>query len=384
MKIKLISCWYNTSYAAYSQGLRQALERDTGEPVGVIASNCGCNDPMDGVFFDQNCDYFKMPHLKYWNSQNPVKRWIRNSGRQILYHERARRYMQLAQDAQILHFQQTLNAYGSNVVFNWLEMNCLAARVVTVHELDPYQQDYPEVNLTYNLADRIIVHATELRDALVDYGVDAGRIDIIEHGVQMMPVSEQAREGIVFYGGHKLNASKGLDVLCKAMALVRRELGAATPAIKIHGFYGDDTRNYGLACIAQSEVADLVQWLDRLDTDAVAREYQKSLLCVLPFTGSFAGFAAANAMANGVPVIGTRHAGLPEHLGDTGTWIEPNDPEGLAREILRLLGDAPLRNDIAKRARARAQEHLSWDAIARKTLESYRRALDRRSLEIAA
>jgi glycosyltransferase involved in cell wall biosynthesis len=375
MHIKLISCWFNTSYAAYSNGLKKAIEKQIGEEVGVIASNCGCNDPMDGVFFDKTSDYFELPHLHYWKSTNPVKRWLRNTGRQVLYRERAKRYLRRSEGADVLHFQQTLNAYGSNVVFNWLEMESSAARVVTVHELDPFQTDFPDSNLAYNKADRIVVHAGELRDELIKLGVDAQRIDIVEHGVDIVPESNESREGIVFYGGHKLNSSKGLETLARALTIVRERLGSSTPVLKIHGYYGDDTRQYGVDVLEKAGVSDLVRWLDRIDSEQVTREYQRSLLCVLPFTGSFAGFAVANAMANGVPVIGTRYAGMPEHLGDTGTWVQPNQPEELAAAILKLLGDPALRSEIAVRARARAVAQLSWDAVATKTIESYQSAL---------
>jgi glycosyltransferase involved in cell wall biosynthesis len=379
MRIKLVSCWFNTSYAEYSNGLRKALEAQVGAEVGVIASNCGCNDPMDGVFFDDSSDYFEMPHMKYWNSTNPLKRWIRLSTRQVLYRERAKRYMQRADDAEVLHFQQTLNGYGSAVVFNWLKMSTAAARIVTVHELDPFQLDFKKENLAYNLADRIIVHAGDLRQELIDLGVDSQRIDVIPHGAQIPPVSDAAREGIVFYGGHKLNATKGLANLAHAMALVRAELGAATPVLKIHGYYGEDTRVDGLQVLEEAGIVDLVRWLDRINNEEVIEEYQRSLLCVLPFTGSFAGFAVSNAMANHLPVIGTRFAGMPEHLGDTGTFVEAGDPEQLAASILKHLADPVLRSELAARARMRAESLLSWEKVASKTIETYQRALQRKA-----
>ncbi len=96
---------------------------------------------------------------------------------------------------------------------------------------------------------------------------------------------------------------------------------------------------------------------------------------MLPYTGSFAGFPAVNAMANGLPVIGTRCAGLPEHLGDAGTWVEMNDSEGLANAISDLLSNEVLRHNIAAKGRERAEALFSWDAIARKTLGSYEKAI---------
>ena len=333
MKVKLISCWFATSYGDYTNGLRSALERCLGNEVGVIATNCGCGDSaeINRQFMNSRCDYFELPQINYYKSVNPVKRWLRLKGCQLLHRERAKQYMKRTGDADVLHFQQILYATGSVPLFNWLSMPSKAARVVTVHELDPYQRDYPEANLQYNLADRVIVHTHELKQSLISLGVDSERIDIVEHGVDIHPVSNETREGIIFYGGHKLYSGKGLDVLFRAMALLKERLGPNTPQLKIHGPYGSP--QYGYQCASEAGIADNVRWLHLISLEETVSEYQRSLLCVLPFTGSFAGFPAVNAMANGLPVIGTRCAGLPEHLGEAGTWVEKNDPEGLANAI---------------------------------------------------
>ncbi|MHB8533904.1 MAG: glycosyltransferase family 4 protein [Sulfuricaulis sp.] len=377
MKVKIISCWFTTSYGDYTDGLRRALERCLGIEVGVIASNCGCGDSVEvnRRFMDRRCDYFELPHIYYYRSVNPVKRWLRIKGSQLMQRARAKQYLKRTGDAAVLHFQQILNAYGSVALFNWLSMSSKAARVVTVHELDMHQQDFPETNLKYNLADRIIVHTHEMKQSLISLGVDSERIDIVEHGVDISPVSNETREGIIFYGGHKLHSGKGLDVLFRAMALVKERLGPNTPLLKIHGHYGYVTPVYGLQCASEAGIADNVRWLNQISVAATISEYQRSLFCVLPFTGSFAGFPAVNAMANGLPVIGTRCAGLPEHLGEAGIWVEINDSEGLANAIGDLLSNEALRQNIAAKGRKRAETLLSWDTIARKTLDSYERAI---------
>ena len=140
--------------------------------------------------------------------------------------------------AEVLHFQQILNATGSVTVFHWLGMPSPAARVVTVHELDPYQLDFPKSNLQYNRADRIIVHCQEMKDSLSRLGVDGQRIDVVQHGVEIRPMVDGPREGIIFYGGHHLESGKGFDTLFAAMRLVKERLGAA-PRLTIHGHYGE-------------------------------------------------------------------------------------------------------------------------------------------------
>ncbi|MHB8624356.1 MAG: glycosyltransferase family 4 protein [Sulfuricaulis sp.] len=386
MKVKIISCWFATSYGAYSDGLRKALERQLRAEVGIIATNCGCGDPVqvNRQFQDRRCDYFEFPNISYFKSANPVKYWLRNTARQVVYRERAKRYLARSDGADVIHFQQTLNAFGSVALFNWLALPSEAARVVTVHELDPDQQDFRRSSLKYNRADRIIVHSDEMKQSLVSLGVDSERIDVIEHGVEIRPIPNGARDGIVFYGGHKLHSGKGLETLLDAMALVKRRLGPNSPVLKIHGHYGTTTPEYGLSSASKAGVADDIRWLNQISLEATISEYQKSMLCVLPYTGSFAGFPAVNAMANGVTVIGTRKAGLPDHLGDNGVWIEANDSAMLANTIVDLLNDKARRQDIADKGRARAEKLFNWDAIAKRTIDSYERAVHSKKMRSVA
>ena len=240
MKVKIISCWFATSYGAYTDGLRLALERRLGSEVGIIATNCGCGDPIavNRQFQDQRCEYFEFPNIGFHKSANPVKYWLRTRLRILLCWERRRPFHRRDGAADVLHFQQILNATGSATVFHWLGMPSRAARVVTVHELDPYQPDFPESNLQYNLADRIIVHFQELKDSLCGLGVDAQRIDVVQHGVEIRPLVDGPREGIIFYGGHRLEGGKGFDTLLQAMRLVKDRLGARAPRLTIHGHCG--------------------------------------------------------------------------------------------------------------------------------------------------
>jgi len=68
-----------------------------------------------------------------------------------------------------------------------------------------------------------------------------------------------------------------------------------------------------------------------------------SLLLVLPYTGGFAGLPAVVAAGNRLPVVCTRKAGIPDHLGECGIWIEEQNPKQLAVRILELLNNNSLR-----------------------------------------
>ena len=125
-----------------------------------------------------------------------------------------------------------------------------------------------------------------------------------------------------------------------------------------------------------SGIAELVQWRNQIDTQETAEAYGKALLCVLPYTGSFAGWPAVNALTYGTAVIATRRAGLPEHLGEAAVWIPENDSQSLAEAILRLLTDERARQELVASGRTRAESLFGWDTIAAKTMTSYKAALD--------
>ena len=378
MKVKLISCFFANSYGTYTNGLRLALERRLGHEVGVIASNCGCGDQseVDRKFIDRRCEFVEFVNVPYYKRSNAAREWLEVQARQAVYRERARRFHKLDGDAGVLHFQQILNAFGSVTVFNWLNKPCKAARVVTIHEFDPYQLQHPELSLGYNKADGIIVHTEKMRDEAISLGVRANLINVVQHGIEISPVTEQPREGLVYYLGHKFNWSKGLSTLLTSLALLKKEMGPAAPIVSIHGHYGKTTPEEAKKLVQETGNEANVRWLDEISFEDASNLYQRTLLCVVPFTGSFAGYPATLAMNYGVPVIGTREAGLPEHLGDAGVWIERDDPSGLAATILRLLNDEPERRRIAELGRARAESELGWDAIAQKTMRVYEKAIE--------
>jgi glycosyltransferase involved in cell wall biosynthesis len=53
-------------------------------------------------------------------------------------------------------------------------------------------------------------------------------------------------------------------------------------------------------------------------------------------------------------VVAYAHGGLPEVIGDSGLLVAPRDGAALGDAIARLLADAALWEDLARRGRARA------------------------------
>lgn len=71
--------------------------------------------------------------------------------------------------------------------------------------------------------------------------------------------------------------------------------------------------------------------------------------------------AMLEAMASGVPVVATRHGGIPEAITDgvSGLLVEENDAPALAQAVQRLIQDSDLRATIAKGGREAVEREFS-------------------------
>ena len=378
MRVTFIGCPFRTSYGHYIDSLRRNIQADYGDTVEWVASNCGCGDPVerDRLFQTKPSAYFDMKHVGDYESHTAWKRWLRRGARNISYRSRTRRYAKLAGNSDVQHVQQTLNAYGSMVVFHWLKRRAAAAKVVTVHELDAHQKRFPHLDRLYNRADAVIVHNAELREQLLAHGVETARVHVLPYGADLPDdPNDRERAGIVFYGGHHLLSGKGLDTLLHATKLLHERLGERAPIVTLHGHYGTQTPAEANQLARSLGVADRLIWLNQIDDTEIGPLYRSAQLAVLPYAGGSAGLPACAAAANGLPVIATRRAGIPDQLGECAAWIDENNPGQLAREIERLLADRAARSALAEQAYQRAKELLSWSAVAGRTIELYRTAL---------
>jgi glycosyltransferase involved in cell wall biosynthesis len=382
VNVKIVSCWFATSYGTYTDGLRRGLERKLGREVGIIASNCGCGDPMEvsRTFVDKRCSFIEFPNVPYATMSSRPKQLVLDTVRKAAYCERAKRYMKETGDADVVHFQQILNAFGSITATAWLDLPCKAARVVTVHELDPYQQKHPELSAKYAKADALVVHTNEMRAELIALGAWRERVHVVQHGVDLGRPTDDPRSALVFYGGHKLENGKGALALFAALAIVKQALGDAMPRMRIHGHYTETGVNWAKKSAKEAGLEHDIDWLDQIDHQTAIAEYRRARAVILPYTGGFAGYPASLAAASGAAVIGTRRAGLPEHLGDGALFVPERDPTALAAAIVRVVRDEGERRRVADVARAYAERELGWDTIAKKTAAIYEEAVARASV----
>lgn len=108
--------------------------------------------------------------------------------------------------------------------------------------------------------------------------------------------------------------------------------------------------------------------------ESVHEFYQSIDFLVLPSI-DFEDFpnVIIEALAMGLPVIGTKVAGIPEQImdGENGCLVEPRDFVALSQAIVKLKADKPLRKKMGKISRTLYENNYTPDVSIKKYIKIY-------------
>jgi glycosyltransferase involved in cell wall biosynthesis len=172
----------------------------------------------------------------------------------------------------------------------------------------------------------------------------------------------------------RLEPVKGLDVLLDAFG----QLGTQASLViagdgSLRERLADDMRAmprvHLLPAVSYADMPALLRSLDVLVLPSVT---------ILPLDREQFGRVLVEAMAAGVPVVGSSSGAIPEVIGDAGLVVPEGDPGALARALERVLTEPDLRTTLVNRGRQRVRRHYAWPVVADQTVDLFRSAIDHR------
>jgi colanic acid/amylovoran biosynthesis glycosyltransferase len=164
------------------------------------------------------------------------------------------------------------------------------------------------------------------------------------------------------------------------MALVARD-----HADVVHTVIGDgDLRHQLEALVLSLGLTDRVRFLGERTHDEVREHIGRSSLLVAPSVTAVDGDEEGipntlkEAMAARVPVVATRHAGIPELVEDgvSGHLVPERDVDALAARIGALVADPERRAAMGRAGERAVRRNYDRDVLNRELVALYTRLLD--------
>jgi starch synthase len=288
--------------------------------------------------------------------------------------------------------------------------------VVTAHSLEPlrpwkaeqlgggYRISSEIERTAFENADAVIAVSHGMRaDILRSYpAIDAAKVRVVHNGIDLErwhPVDEPeivrsygidpTRPSVIFVG--RITRQKGLPYLLEAA----RRLAPEVQLILCAG--APDTPEIlaevqaGVAALQEERTG--VIWIDKLlSQPELAALLSASTTFVCPSVYEPLGIVNLEAMACGLPVVGTATGGIPEVVADgvTGRLVPiqqvddgtgtPVDPEqfiaDLAAALSSVVADPAEARLMGIAGRRRAEAEFSWASIAERTRAIYAELVD--------
>ncbi len=226
-------------------------------------------------------------------------------------------------------------------------------------------------------ADRVIAVSNAVAGALTQGGISGARVTVVHSGINLEEVAavvpHDLRPELGLAPGTPLAVTTGALVGVKDHAtLIRAAAAARSRHPDLHwAIAGEGYLREALSALAaELGVEDRVHLLGHVPE--AARLVAAADLFIMSSKWEGLGTSVLDAMALGVPVVGTRVGGIPELLaGNAGHLVEPQDPDGMAAAVVGLLDSPSRRGALAAQARI-AVSRYSDARMAEGVLQVYR------------
>lgn len=294
---------------------------------------------------------------------------------------KARKLLKSGRQYDLVHVWQASQAGGAGWVLKWFYPRL--PLLVTLQEGQDLKKQSWWTRFFRYLIIRKADRATAISQYLKNYLQSVKKnlpISIIPNGVDLNNFSREFGYGEISQLGDalgivpgdkvimsvsRLTAKNGLENLIRALGI----LAGQNPQIRYRLLLvGDGEQREDLQKLSQGlNLKNRVIFAGTVRHADLPKYLKFSQVFVRPSLSEGLGSAFLEAMAAGLPVIGSAVGGIPDFLKDqvTGLVCDPLDPANIASKIKLLLEDEALRKKVVKNARELVEEKYNWEQIAK-------------------
>ena len=222
--------------------------------------------------------------------------------------------------------------------------------------------------LKYNESAGVITMSDCSRRRLVDLGLHPEKVHFVPYGVDVPvnPLARPARPEIRCVAVGRMVGKKAPIILLDAF----RRAAERIPSLKLDYLGGDDLLPAARQYVRAFGLGERVWLPGEVDSTTVFESMRNADIFLQhsvtdPDSGDEEGLPVAilEAMALALPVVSTRHSGIPEAVieGQTGFLVEEWDQLGMADRIVDLALDHSLRSRMGRLSWERAKAQFSWE-----------------------
>ncbi|PIT92532.1 MAG: hypothetical protein COU08_01800 [Candidatus Harrisonbacteria bacterium CG10_big_fil_rev_8_21_14_0_10_42_17] len=216
----------------------------------------------------------------------------------------------------------------------------------------------------FTAADHIQVISTYLKTFAKRHGAQ-GQISIIPNGVSDVRERTKHGDGKTIITTSRLVPKNGVDTLIKAFAFLNYQLPTTNYKLIIVGGGPEEERLKKLA--KEENVSERVVFKGQMPSEKIGAELEQADIFVRLSRSEGLGSSFLEAMAKGLPVIGTRVGGIPDFLIDneTGLFAEIDNPEDCAAKIEKLIRSKELQERLGEKGRSLVKEKYTWEIVSK-------------------
>jgi glycosyltransferase involved in cell wall biosynthesis len=239
---------------------------------------------------------------------------------------------------------------------------------------------------TLHLSDAIVCPSNVTRDYIASLGLSRQRVTVIPNGVSpsdFLPSplpSRERRTPVLLYIG-TLADWQGLDVLIRALPKI---LERQTVRLQIVGRGRSRQRKVLSKQIRKLGLDECVTVQAAVPHHAIPGLISESDVCIAPLglndrnvTQGACPIKVLEYMASARPLVASNMPIVRELVREDvdALLFSPNDPEDLARQVLRLLEDSELAKRLSASGSERALSKFTWHEAQKKLVKVYGRLL---------